>query len=461
MPRCGRRARDPLSALRADWQRPFLQREAPQRLGYVGLLSRYGPGRTASGRNWTLRPLQDRRRWSERPARFLKEHPTVTSAVRPRDLLREGHGHAHSLVTFVELFFDLVFVFAVTQLSHGLLERFTPRGGLETAMLLMAVWWVWIYTSWFTNWLDPERIPVRLVLFALMLAGLILSASIPRAFESKGIVFGATYAATQVGRTLFILWAVRHRDALRRNFQRIQCWLVVSAIFWILGGLAAGNARLGLWAFALFLEYLAPACGFWTPGLGRSAVTDWNISGEHMAERCGLFVIIALGESILVTGATFSGLTWNPATVAAFVTAFLGSAAMWWLYFNATASLSSTIIARSRDPGRLGRLAYTYIHIVIVAGIVVSAVGDELSVAHPSGQARPGTWLALAGGPMLFLLGILLFKWSVFRKLSLPKSLGIRHSPRSGRFMPRFRRSRWPRPPCSFSSPSAPGRQLS
>src|SRR5215510_4295539 len=103
---------------------------------------------------------------------------------RSAGLLRSRDHRAH--VTFVELFFDLVFVFAITQLSHSLLEHFTALGALQTTLLLMAVWWVWIYTSWVTNWLDPEKTPVRLMLFALMLAGLVLSTSIPQAFESKG-----------------------------------------------------------------------------------------------------------------------------------------------------------------------------------------------------------------------------------------------------------------------------------
>jgi low temperature requirement protein LtrA len=173
----------------------------------------------------------------------------------------------------------------------------------------------------------------------------------------------------------------------------------------------------GRWG--LVIEYSGPAARFWVPGVGRSSISDWNISGEHMAERCGLFIIIGLGESILVTGATFSGLVWDRATIAAFITAFAGSAAMWWVYFNATATFGSAMIAvrRIRAPGTP---AYTYIHVVIVAGIVVTAVGDELSVGHPRGQAGTGTWLALAGGPMLFLAGILLFKWSVFANFPAP-----------------------------------------
>lgn len=342
-----------------------------------------------------------------------------------RHLLREGNGHDASRVTFVELFFDLVFVFAITQLSHGLLEHWTLPGALQTAMLLLAVWWVWIYTSWFTNWLDPERVPVRLVMFALMLLGLLLAAAIPGAFGASGRTFAVCYAVMQVGRTLFILNVTRHRTVMHLNFIRITSWLAGASVFWVWGGFAAGDTRIVLWCLALAIEYAAPALRYPLPRLGPSSIADWNISGAHMAERCGLFVIIALGESILVTGATFSNLPWSEVGLAAFVVCFLGSAAMWWVYFNATAGLGSRAIERSSDPGRLGRNAYTYLHLPIVAGIVLSAVGDEMLLAHPLGHAPASVALAIAGGPALYLSGILLFKWSVFGKFSVPKALGI------------------------------------
>src|SRR5438128_11759493 len=147
--------------------------------------------------------------------------------------------HQHSRVTYVELFFDLVFVFAVTQLSHTLLHHFTALGALQVTLLFLAVWWVWVYTTWVTNWLDPEQTPVRILLFLLMLGGLVLSTTIPTAFEGRGLWFAIAYAAMQVGRTAFWLFATpRHRTAVRQNAIRILVWLSGSAIFWILGGLA-------------------------------------------------------------------------------------------------------------------------------------------------------------------------------------------------------------------------------
>ncbi len=327
-------------------------------------------------------------------------------------LLRERGRHDSSKVGMVELFFDLVFVFAVTQLSHTLLAHLDVVGATQTTLLLVAVWWVWIYTSWVTNWLNPERVPVRVCLFALMLAGLLLSSSIPQAFAAHGFAFACAYVSMQVGRTLFFLWALRNAPVnMRRNFQRILIWLVLSGVLWIAGGLAADSVRFAFWTFALLLEFVSPLVYFWVPGLGRSRTTDWNVDGQHMAERCALFVIIALGESLLVTGATFSELAWNEASIAAFVSAFLGTVAMWWIYFDTGAQRAADRFTHSDDPGRVARTAYTYLHLPIVAGIIVCAVADELVLAHPDHVDTAGIAVILSG-PALYLLGNALFKWA-------------------------------------------------
>lgn len=319
----------------------------------------------------------------------------------PSSLLRRRDGAGAGRVGMVELFFDLVFVFAVTQLSHTLLADLSTRGALQIGLLLLAVWWVWIYTSWVTNWLDPERVPVRTCLFVLMLAGLVLSASLPKAFGDRGLAFAATYVFMQVGRTLFFLWAVRgERLSMVRNFQRILVWFCLSAAFWIAGALADGDARFALWALALAIEFAGPALYFRVPGLGRSTLADWDVDGAHMAERCALFIIIALGESLLVSGATFATTAWSAASVAAFVVAFVGAVAMWWLYFDHGEHAGVHRITSAADPGRHARVAYTYLHLPIVAGIIVSAVADELLLAHP-GHASNAAIAAMIAGPAL------------------------------------------------------------
>jgi low temperature requirement protein LtrA len=338
----------------------------------------------------------------------------MTRARKRPDFLRARKPHEHARVTNIELFFDLVFVFAVTQLSHALLHDLTGLGVLHTLLLFMAVWWVWIYTSWVTNWLDPEQTAVRLLLLVLMLAGLVLSTSLPEAFAGRGLAFAGAYVFMQVGRSLFTLWAIgRQNHGLFRNFQRITAWLALAGAFWIGGGFAEDGVRLALWAAALLVEYLSPAAGFWTPGLGRSRTSDWNVEGGHMAERCSLFVIIALGESIVVTGATFSGLDWTPGTAAAFAIAFAGTVAMWWIYFDRGAERGSRHIAGAADPGRLARLAYTYLHLPIVAGIIVGAVADDLVLAHATGHADGAATAVILAAPALYLLGNTLFKWTI------------------------------------------------
>jgi low temperature requirement protein LtrA len=326
-------------------------------------------------------------------------------------LLRQRGQADSGKVGMVELFFDLVFVFAVTQLSHTLLKKLDAEGALQVGLLFMATWWVWIYTVWATNWFDPEKKTVRAALFALLLAGLLMSASIPRAFSDLGWLFGASIALQQVGRTLGMLAGSRGDDpALRCNFLRIAIWLAAGAALWVAGGLAAPDARLPWWLAALAVDLAAPMLFYFVPGLGRSTLADWNVDGSHMAERCALFIIIALGESLLVTGATFAELRFDPLTVLAFLLAVVGSILMWWLYFDHGLEQGHHRIVHSETPGRHARNSYTYLHIPIVAGIIVSAVGDELVLSHPQ-HGSPAVLAAIVGGPLIFLCGTAVFKW--------------------------------------------------
>jgi low temperature requirement protein LtrA len=328
-----------------------------------------------------------------------------------RNYMRKRTEGETAKVDFVELFFDLVFVFAITQLSHFLLNDLSFKGAAESLLLLAAVWWVWMYTSWVTNWLDPATPPVRAMLFALMLAGLMLSTSIPEAFGARGIHFAVAYVAMQIGRTLFMLWAVRHHNAANYiNFVRILLWLCLSDAFWIAGGLAEPEIRFALWGIALLIELMSPALGFWTPWHGASSTADWDVDGDHMAERSALFIIIALGESILVTGATFGELEWTWVSLSAFLTTFLASVAMWLVYFNVGQETAHHKIAATDDPGRIARGAYTYIHILLVAGIIVVAVSNELVIAHPLGHSDLAVTWTTVGGTALYLIGNLLFK---------------------------------------------------
>jgi low temperature requirement protein LtrA len=331
-----------------------------------------------------------------------------------------------SRVTYVELFFDLVFVYAVTQISHTLLGRFTPLGGVQVTLLFLAVWWVWVYTAWVTNWLNPELTPVRVLLFLMMLGGLVLSISIPTAFEGRGLWFAIAYASMQVGRTAFWLFATPpHRILVRHNAIRILAWLSVSAVLWIAGGFAEGEMRLWFWIAAVAFEYISPAVRFWVPKLGFSSVEAWAVEGGHMAERCAGFIIIALGEAIVVNGATFAELSWTRENILAFLAALVGSIAMWWIYFHKGAEAGSELISKSAESGRLARLAYTYLHMPIIAGIILTAVSDELVLKHPAGHSDLRTVLSTIGGPLLFLVGTILFKHTIRGFLQLSHGVGI------------------------------------
>jgi low temperature requirement protein LtrA len=342
-----------------------------------------------------------------------------------RQMLRDRASGGHARVTYVELFFDLVFVFAVTQLSHGLMAHPTLLGVIETGLLLMAVWWAWIFTAWVTNWLDPERAPVRIMLFAAMVVGMILTMSIPQAFGERGLIFAVAFVAIQLGRSLFTAWAMRGHPFQKLNFMRISAWFAMSGVFWIGGGLVEGPARLAFWGGAIALEYLSPALGFWTPGLGRARAEEWDVEGGHLAERCALFTIIALGESILVMGATTATLAWTPLVIAVFLASFAGSLAMWWIYFSFTAEAASESISHAKDPGRVARVAYTYTHLLPIAGIIVTAVADEWTIHHPTGHTDLKTAAAMIGGPFLFMLGGLLFKRAVFRVWAKAQVVGL------------------------------------
>jgi low temperature requirement protein LtrA len=325
-------------------------------------------------------------------------------AARRRDLVRGRAGSEP--VTNVELFYDLVYVFAVTQLSHYLLAHPTLAGPLQAALLLAMVWLLWVYTTWVTNWLDPDRIAVRLLLLGLTLTSLVLSA----AFGARGLAVGVAYAVMQIGRSVFTVIALRGRP-LQRNFQRILAWCLVSGLLAVLGGVVTGPARALLWLGAIGVDLLGGLAGFYTPRLGRSTTADWTIEGSHFAERCQGFILIALGESIVVSGATLAALQHvSQAAVVAFATAFVSSAGLWWLYFDRTAQAGAQVIASSADPGRLGRSAYHLVHPFMVAGIIVTAAADELVLSHPDAAATPRSAWMILGGPGLFIAGHAAFK---------------------------------------------------
>ena len=319
----------------------------------------------------------------------------------------DEEAHASNL----ELFYDLVFVLAVTQVSHLLLDDLTWRGAGRSLLVLLVIWWAWTYTTWVTNMLDPDAIGVRLLVFSLMFASLVMAVAIPDAFGGRALLFAGAYVAIQVGRTAFLAFVVAERGSPRRApATHILTWFLASGVFWLAGGFASGSSRIALWLIAIAIDYTAPLVFYRVPGRRRLGSDSWNVETSHFAERFQLFIIIALGESIVVTGATTSGLPLDAARFAAFGLAFLSTAAFWWLYFHLVATISQRRLASAQDSTRLARDGYTFLHVVIVAGIIVSAVGDELVIAHPGDTLPTPELVALVAGPAIYLLGHTLFR---------------------------------------------------
>lgn len=328
-------------------------------------------------------------------------------------LLREPTADKSDRVGFIELFFDLVFVFAITQLAHRLIEYPSPRGVLESLLLFLAVWSVWTGTTWVTNRLDVERNSIRLLLLTMMIGGLFQALSIPDAFKIPldARWFAAVHLALQLGRTSFVLVAFYYENTLHfRHSLRTVLWVLAAAPFWVLGALGSDEHRPYWWIAALLIEYGATAARYWVPWVGTSKAADWDVEANHFAERCGLFVIIALGELILITGKTVGDLTLNFYTLAAFLSVLVTTMAMWWIYFSFSAEKASQAVEKSRDSGRTARLIYVYLHVPLICGLLLSAAGDEGLVGHPADAAKIGDVVRLVGGPALFLTGALFVK---------------------------------------------------
>jgi low temperature requirement protein LtrA len=341
---------------------------------------------------------------------------TEQRRIRSR-LMRQQTGEEQR-ATNLELFFDLVYVFAVTQLSHLLGSHLSLSGAGQTALLLLVVWWAWVYTTWMTNWFDPDSPLVRMLLIGVMLASLAMAIAIPTAFGERALVFALGYTCLQVMRNSFVVWATEPGSQLHEAFVRIAAWSVAVGALWIAGALAHDGARAAIWILALLIDYAGPAAGYWVPRLGRSPAQEWNIEGSHFAERFQLFIIIALGESVVVTGSTAAAEHIDAAKGIAIAIAFLTTAALWWLYFDYVATIAQRRLATSQNSGSLARDAYTYVHAVMVAGIIVAAVGAGIVIDDPTGTPTAAQVATIAGGPALYLVGHLLFRLRMAGSLS-------------------------------------------
>ncbi|MEV4631035.1 low temperature requirement protein A [Micromonospora sp. NPDC049523] len=325
--------------------------------------------------------------------------------------------------TYVELFYDLVFVFTLARLAEALIEDLHPLGAYEALILLLATWWVWSYTNLATETLDSQRPAVQLLVIAIMFGSLVMSTAIPDAFDGRGPLFASAYVGIHLGRSVVLAFILRHHRLRNRPLRGIF-WFGVSGAFWFAGAFVPGGLRVLLWTVALAMDYLGPVLRWPTPKLGRSPAWEWNMAGEHLAERYRQFMIIALGETIVITARTFRSSDYGSQRVFAFVTAFATTVLFWWIYFYRTREKLGSAITGSADPGRETKWA-GYAHLVMVAGVVLTTVGDELIIRHPYGPMEESWVAVIIGGPVLFLVGRTMLGHEVFVHVAHPWLVGL------------------------------------
>jgi low temperature requirement protein LtrA len=299
--------------------------------------------------------------------------------------------------TPLELFFDLVFVFAFTQVTGFLSDHLTWTGVLQGAALLAAMWWAWVCYSWLTNAVPAEEaISARLVILSAMAAMLIVSLAVPDAFGDSGVLFGIAYFVVRLLHVVLYALATGRTPETRRAVLRLAPGLLGGPALLIVAGFLDGLAQGVVWAVALAIDYGVAL----VRGVG-----GFHVQAGHFVERHGLIIIIALGESIVAIGA--AGLKLDAGIVLATFFAVMLSAALWWAYFDyvVLAAERRLVSAQGRERARLARDSYSYLHLTLVAGIIFVALGFKKTLAHVEDPLEMIPAVALCGGAALYLLG--------------------------------------------------------
>jgi low temperature requirement protein LtrA len=321
-------------------------------------------------------------------------------------------------VSPLELFFDLVFVFAVSQLSHHLLDHLSWRGAAETLVLLIAVFGIWSGTSFEATLLHITRSHARWLLLAVMLVGLFMNAAIQNAFETGGWAFVIPLLAIQAGRSILMV-VVAPTRMLREHYGRLLCWIIAMAPLWIVGAISDAESRLLWWSGAAVIDLAGTWLAHPLPGrMLRSEHVEFD--ANHMLERCRLFLIIALGESVLSSGTALADASRTLLTVVTGTCALVTIVALWGLHFAASGRLMDRYVDTTTDPILAARRTVNGL-LVSVAGLVAVAVGNELVIAHPQRQVSMALSLVLFGGPLLYLLSQTVYLWAILGIRSLPR----------------------------------------
>ena len=331
---------------------------------------------------------------------------------------------AERVVSPLELFFDLVYVFAIGQLSHHLLEHVDFRTGAETLIMALAVVYAWYMTAWGANWLEPDRLAVRALLVGLMFASLLMSVGIADAFDGRAWLFVTGYLLLQVGRSAFLIVALRGR-ALGEHFVNDLVWELLTGGLWVAGAIADGDARLVLWGLAVVATHGGVSALHWLPGRGRAIdLAHTEIAGGHLIERFRLFFIIALGETVLTTGNAFVGEPFEVERLLALAIGFTGTVALWWCYFQRAEPIGAELAEAADDAGAVGWWG-TWTLTLIVLALIGIAVGDELAIAHPGDDTTLGFTILTFGGPALFLLAQVFFLHGALGNAPRSRPLGL------------------------------------
>ena len=331
---------------------------------------------------------------------------------------------AERVVAPLELFFDLVYVFAIAQVSHHLLEHVDLRTATETAILALAVFYAWYMTAWGANWLDPDQLPVRILLVALMFASLLMSAGITDAFDGRAWLFVTGYLSLQIGRSVFLIVALRER-AFGGHFVNVLVWELLAGVLWVAGAVADPDVRLVLWGGAVLATYTGAWLLHWLPGRGRAIDRDHTeVAAGHLVERFRLFFIILLGETVLTMGTAFADVPFELQRLLALAIAFTGTVAIWWCYFQRSEGIGVGAAEAADDAGAVGLWATETLTLVVL-GLIALAVGNELAIAHPGDDATLAFTLLAFGGPALYLLAQALFLRAALRRVPASRVLGV------------------------------------
>lgn len=325
--------------------------------------------------------------------------------------------------TFVELFFDLVFVLALALVSRTLARDVSPAGVFHAAVALMAVWWIWALAVMISNLYNRRNPALQAMTIATMLLTSLIATAIPDAFTDRGLVFAGAYVAIHLGRGVFFAAAIRDPQARRRGL-RVLFWFCLSAVPWLAGALLTGPARGILWTVALLVDYAALALRFPVPHWEKVPPGHLAPTAEHLAERYHQFFAIALGDIILLGGLVFTDGEHSLIRTAAFLSAFVSALLLWRLYEHCAGHLLHQAISISPEPGRFAQSA-PYTHLLMVAGVVATGASAELVIDRPGGHTPWGEVALILGGPAIFLLGRARFDYEVFGRVARPLLVGL------------------------------------